>query len=355
MASASWVSPAAASSAGALALSRPPQTGNAQALRNQALAAWADYRSRFVSASGRVADTGNHDISHSEGQGVSMLMAALLDDAPTFDRMWAWTQRTLLREDALLAWRYESGRGVTDRNNASDGELYVLWALHQAGLRRAERALLAQGARIARALRETCVVEVPPHGTMLLPGQHGFVFEREGAPRDVVVNPAYWVFPALHSAQELDPSPAWGQLRESGLRLLAQARFGRHELPADWLRLTQPPTPWAERPARFGWEAIRVPLFLYWAGELRHPALARFARFAASPGFPAWVGFDDMSRSAYAAPAGFEAVAQLARQAAFGQPPTGVSVDSDYFSSSLTLLALLARMQRAAPRGAWGA
>ena len=312
--------------------------------RRKAEAAWAQFRQGFVSSDGRVVDTGNQRISHSEGQGVAMLAAALMEDESSFDLLWKWTRATLLREDGLLSWKYEPGKGVTDRNNASDGELYVVWALHEAAQTFSRPELFSEGARIARALRETCVVETPRHGTMLLPGQHGFVTHFADQTPDIAVNPSYWVFPALAIAQDLDPSSAWERLRDNGLDMLRPARFGRHKLPADWLRLTHPVMPWPQRPARFGWEAIRIPLFLYWAGHHRHPTLVRFARFAAKPGFPAWVDFDDLKQADYAAPPGFEAVAQLARHAAYGQPALLPSVSKDYFSSSLTLMAHLAHL-----------
>lgn len=323
-----------------------------RAQRSGAERAWAQFRQAFVNREGRVVDTGNRNISHSEGQGVAMLAAALTGDERSFNLLWRWTRETLLREDALLSWKYESGKGVTDRNNASDGELYVLWALHVAGQMFSRPALFAEGARIARALRETCVVETPRHGTMLLPGQHGFVARLADQTPDIAINLAYWVFPALASAQALDPSPAWARLRDNGLEMMRHARFGRHELPPDWLRLTDPVMPWPERPARFGWEAIRIPLFLYWAGHLQHPVLARFARFAAQPGFPAWVDFNDRARSDYPGPAGFEAIARLARHATFAQPFELPPLDKDYFSSSLTLMAHLAHLARQpAPQG----
>ena len=94
---------------------------------------WDTFKQGFVEADGRVVDTGQARISHSEGQGFAMVFATHYDDRPTFERLWQWTQRNLqVRDDALLAWRWESQRGVTDRNNATDGDLLVAWALVRA-------------------------------------------------------------------------------------------------------------------------------------------------------------------------------------------------------------------------------
>ena len=44
--------------------------------------AWRAYKARFVTAQGRVVDTANGLVSHSEGQGYGMLLAVAADDRP---------------------------------------------------------------------------------------------------------------------------------------------------------------------------------------------------------------------------------------------------------------------------------
>jgi len=64
---------------------------------------WERFKTRFISAEGRVIDTGNGHISHSEGQGVVMLLAVAYDDQATFKRIWAWTDKNLgIRDDGLF-------------------------------------------------------------------------------------------------------------------------------------------------------------------------------------------------------------------------------------------------------------
>ena len=60
---------------------------------------WDQYRSLFVTADGAVRDTGNNDISHSEGQGYAMLMAVAYDDQPNFHKIWQWTRSYLQVRD----------------------------------------------------------------------------------------------------------------------------------------------------------------------------------------------------------------------------------------------------------------
>jgi endoglucanase len=95
-------------------------------------AAWRDYKSRFISEQGRVIDTANGGISHSEGQGYGMLLAVAADDRAGFDALWGWTRANLMvRDDELIAWRWEPDKrpAVADMNDAADGDLLVAWAL----------------------------------------------------------------------------------------------------------------------------------------------------------------------------------------------------------------------------------
>ena len=93
---------------------------------------WERFKQAYVESDGRVMDTGQGRISHSEGQGFTMLFAVHYGDRAAFDRVWQWTKRNLqVRDDALLAWKWEQG-AVTDRNNASDADILVAWALARA-------------------------------------------------------------------------------------------------------------------------------------------------------------------------------------------------------------------------------
>src|SRR6185503_11012707 len=88
-------------------------------------------------------------------------------------------------------------------------------------------------------------------------------FAKDGG---VTVNLSYWVFPALQDLNDLDPAPEWPELIESGLSLLRSGRFGRWQLPADWLRLADTLETAPDFKPRFGYDAVRIPLYLIWAG-----------------------------------------------------------------------------------------
>ena len=103
-----------------------------------------------------------------------MLFAVHYRDRPAFDALWQWTQKNLqVRDDALLAWRWERGRGVTDRNNAADGDILVAWALLRAAEAWRQPEYAAAGTRIAQDVRKRLLRRVP-HGLVLVPGLEGF-------------------------------------------------------------------------------------------------------------------------------------------------------------------------------------
>ena len=52
-----------------------------------------------------------------------------------------------------------------------------------------------------------------------------------------MINLSYWVFPAFPKLAEAFPGHDWGALRQTGLALLRDARFGEKNLPSDWIAL----------------------------------------------------------------------------------------------------------------------
>ena len=309
---------------------------------------WAAFAERLVTPDGRVVDTGNGGISHSEGQGWGMLLALHAEDRPGFERIAAWTRHRLRRRpDRLHAWRWDPAAGtVTDPNNASDGDLFIAAALTEAGRRWSRPDLLAEGRGTARDLLRLCTRPVAGR-LLLLPAERGF----EG-PAAVVVNPSYYALPMLRMVARALPDPAWLRLAADGIGLLRESCFGPARLPADWVavsRGTGRVSPAPGRPPRFGFEAVRVPLWLAWAGLTEEPGLAGPAAFwrehwAARPGTPppAWVGLADGEAAAQAALPGMTEVARLAAGCPPGAPAPAPVAEGPYYSAALALLARLA-------------
>jgi len=271
---------------------------------------WEHFLRRHVHADGRVIDDGAGGISHSEGQGIGMLLAVHFRDRDTFDRLWQWTRKNLMvRDDGLLAWRWSPPGGVTDRNNATDGDIFVAWALMRAGARWGSRDYLDAGVSLAHTVREK-LVRRTARGVALLPGVEGF--EQNGI---LVLNLSYWVFPAFAEFSRTERSPIWAELIQNGYRLLAEARFGRWGLPPDWLRQDAALSLPDDREARFGYDAVRIPLYLLWGGaggDAIQPFRSFWAYFAGASFLPGWTNLKDDSVDSHDALKGVRAIAAVA-------------------------------------------
>lgn len=228
---------------------------------------WQSYCELFVAADGRVIDTGNDNISHSEGQGYGMLFAVHQDDRTSFNKMWNWTRRHLQnRPDGLFIWKWlnDELNPVPDINNATDGDLLIAWALLRASIKWDEPSYQEEALRIIRMVRRLMIADSPV-GPLLLPGADGFIFEDS-----VVVNPSYWLFPAFIDFHRVDPSVVWVELILSGQRLMRNGGFGKWSLPPDWLGVKKTTPPEFFLPENFdpvhGYNAVRVPLNMVWGG-----------------------------------------------------------------------------------------
>lgn len=317
-------------------------------------AEWFAFRDRFMLPEGRIIDTGNQNISHTEGQGWALMSAVRADDRASFNRILEWTVATLRRpQDELFAWRFRPGASnpVDDPNNATDGDLFIAWALLEAGERWGQRERTAQGVAIARDVLRLLIRQAGPYA-VLLPGARGF--ERTD---HTVINPSYYAFPAIRALARAVPDPAWLRVAADGVTLMRQGRFGRWGLPPDWLAVSRMdgvltlPGDWAPR---FSYDAVRVPLYMAWVGMGREPGLTGPADFWTDPRhrhLPAWTDLTTNSTSPYAASPGIAGVAALTmarRPAVAGRPArlvtpgTTVPAMPDYYSGALSLLCTLA-------------
>ena len=240
--------------------------------------AWNMYIDRFITADGRVIDDANGDISHSEGQGYAMLIAVRLNDREMFHKIWRWTMDNLfVRRDGLPAWVWDPKATPHNRDidDATDGNLLIAWALAEAGTlwNRVDYSRAAR--RLANIVGE---LDTAPSrfGPLLLPGSTAFgASDRPDGP---VVNASYWVFPAFSPLKRISPKVDWVGLASNGLSVLKATRFGPERLPSDWISLANRKTAPAHGFAPvFGYDAIRVPLYLSWGQPDNREALAVFA------------------------------------------------------------------------------
>ncbi len=311
---------------------------------------WQEFKRRFVTADGRVIDTGNGSCTHTEAQGLGLLFSVAFDDPATFDSLFDWLSRHLRRSnDALHGWRFQPDANphVTDWNNATDGDVFIAAALLRAAKRWGRPALAQAGGAIAHDILRLLVREVGSR-TVLLPGAQGF----ETA-HGITVNPSYYVFPLLDEVAAVAPSPVWASLRRDGEALIEQGRYGAWQLPPDWLHISRADgalSPDPRWPARFSYDAIRVPLYLQWGRVVPDATRDAFTSWAASrPVQPAWVDLTTGDAANYPASPGMVAIARVAAAAQRGDlkadVPSGfpaMRTSTDYYSAALIMLARLA-------------
>lgn len=309
---------------------------------------WALFKQRFLQPEGRVVDSGHSDkISHSEGQGMAMLLSVHHNDRVAFDTIWQWTHQNLqVREDKLLAWRWSPEDGVNDKNNASDGDLFVAWALLRARDKWQEAAYQVAALEIIQDIRQK-LLRRTNRGIVLLAGMEGFE-------KDIgtIVNLSYWVFPALQEIGQVDSVPEWAELRQTGINLLLEAHFGRWGLPADWVLLGEKLTPAPGFPSRFGYDAVRIPLYLIWAkletSDLLLPFRSYWEHFNGAKFVPAWTNLNDDSIDSYDASPGIRGIGQLTlvHSTLHSVQLPALDLVQDYYSSVLLLLTKMVIAER---------
>ncbi|GJD58579.1 glycosyl hydrolase family 8 [Methylobacterium dankookense] len=315
--------------------------------------AWRTYRARFVTEQGRVIDTANGMISHSEGQGYGMLLAVAAGDRPTFERIWGWTRANLMvRSDELLAWRWSPDQrpAVADMNNATDGDILVAWALLEAAEAWGEAAYRTASRRIAVEFGRKSILFKDPRGALLLPAVSGFAPPTR--PDGPLINLSYWIFPAFQRLSIVAPEYDWPALVRSGLAFLRASRFGPSSLPTEWISAKEELRPADGFPALFSYNAIRIPLYLAWAGVGRPEDYAAFQTL--------WSGIDrerlpivdtrDGRPVEWLTEPGYTAIPALVACAVDNTPfPSGLKTvqgDQNYYPATLHLLALAAARMR---------
>lgn len=247
--------------------------------------AWEQFKQAYVSPEGRVIDPSDaRKISTSEGQSYGLFFALAANDRAGFDKLLTWTQNNLAEGDLkqhLPGWLWgkkdDEQWTLLDSNSASDSDLWIAWALLEAGRLWQQPQYTETGkALLARIVAEETVA-VPGLGTMLLPGKVGFADDSGWR-----FNPSY--LPPQLATYFVRFGAPWPALRDSNLRLLLET--APKGFTPDWVRYEKGKG-WqlkTEKPPIGSYDAIRVYL---WVGMLhdgdkqKARLLQRFAPMAA--------------------------------------------------------------------------
>lgn len=237
--------------------------------------AWERFQAQFVSAHGRVVD-GEQTVS--EAQAYALFFALVANDQAGFERLLRWTEEQLCQGDLarhLPAWqwgRQDAQWGVIDTNPAADADLWLAYALGEAGRLWNQRRYSALSSLVsARVLREECA-ELPGLGLCLLPGPKGFVTS-EGRWR---LNPSYSPPQLLQWLAHQADQPQWRRVAQSTSKVITGS--APQGFAADWMLYDaeQGFLPDLDGPQKTlgSYNAIRVYL---WAGMLHADAPERAA------------------------------------------------------------------------------
>jgi endo-1,4-beta-D-glucanase Y len=234
---------------------------------------WEAYSRVMIDPQGRVVDHSAQDRTTSEGQAYAMFFALVDNDRGRFDVLLHWTEQNLAGGDLsqrLPAWSWGKNPdgvwGVIDQNPASDADLWMAYALSEAGrlwhASRYQKLGIALAARIAQQE----VAYIPGLGTTLLPGPNGF----HPTATTWLLNPSYLPPSLLAYFSKTMPQGPWGAVLQSLDPMLA-ARVA-HGFAMDWVVAGQGIYP-SQTPAQLAandtvsppigsYDAIRVYLWL---------------------------------------------------------------------------------------------
>jgi endoglucanase len=233
---------------------------------------WQRYASGFIDQQGRVIDRSEHDRTTSESQAYGMFFALVADDRPRFDAMLHWTSDNLAHSDLqhnLPAWKWgNAGDGkwqILDPNSASDADLWMAYALLQAGRLWHQDAYRDLGLSLLDQIATKEVTNLPGAGPMLLPGREGFHPKAD----QWIINASYLPDPVLAAAENARPKGPWKEIRHGLPALICQGSGGNFAMNWDTFTTGKGYAPAAspENPVNspiFGsYDAIRVYL---WTG-----------------------------------------------------------------------------------------
>ncbi|MBG6185527.1 endoglucanase [Arthrobacter sp. CAN_A214] len=212
----------------------------------------------WVDDDGRVVRRDQGGDTVSEGQAYGLMIALGAEDEERFDAIWSWTEQNLMRDDGLLAWRWQDG-AVVDAEPASDADVDAARALVLAGERFGRADFAAAGQELAAQVLDSMTAQTPL-GMILLPGLWA-----AGGP-DHFYNPSYASPVSFMVLFESSGDQRWNELVEGG-RAVTAALLDESPLPPDWAQVTgdgevnaMPGAGGQGDDVRYSYDAARLPI-----------------------------------------------------------------------------------------------
>ena len=240
---------------------------------------WETFATQYIDA-GRVVDGSDpRQITTSEGQAYGLFFALIAGDRARFDQLLNWTETYLAEGDLsrhLPAWLWgqdaDGGWRVLDQNAASDADLWMVYALNEAGRLWREHRYRSKAYWLAKRIAAEESRVYGEQGRLLLPGPEGFIL----GDGDYRLNPSYVPPQLLQSLADNYPHSAWPTLATTSQQwLLAASPKG---FAPDWLRWEDGQIlPDPKHGSQGSYDAIRVYL---WLGMMHADAEGRDALLA---------------------------------------------------------------------------
>lgn len=185
---------------------------------------WKAFAQAFITDTGRVVDRSSPtSLTYSEGQAYALFFALVANDRSRFEALLRWTEDNLCGGDLtaqLPAWQWghnaQDQWGPLDNHPASDADLWIAYALGEAGRLWQQRRYSALSRLVMdRVLREE-VAHLPGLGPTLLPGPVGFALSGDRWR----LSPSYLPMHLMRWLARQRPDTAWPAVADSSLRVI---------------------------------------------------------------------------------------------------------------------------------------
>jgi endoglucanase len=237
---------------------------------------WENYKKEYIdSVSFRIVDKQKDGITTSEGQSYGMLMSMWMDDRPTFDNVWKWTQNNLQKPNTnSFSWLWGKNslgeyKVLVEQggdNVATDGDIDIAFALIKASQKWSNPQYLESAKLIMKDIWTNEVI-ITKNGKYLLVAND---LEKKYNKPDVLVNPSYFNTAAFHEFARVTSDDNWNRLSVDSYEFLEKSSENVLDssksvfLPPDWVLVntetsTIKPTGNNDFSTRYSYDAARIP------------------------------------------------------------------------------------------------
>lgn len=243
---------------------------------------YQDWKTHYLTSKGaggnlRVQRPENGGDTVSEGQGYGMLMAVMLNDKPTFDKLWAYTKQHF-NGAGLMNWRIGADGSIAGTGPATDADEDMAYALVVADKKWGGYQNDAQ-----KLLKSIMDNEVEQDTFILKPGQWG---------GKEALNISYFAPGYYRVFADYSGDGRWNKVAEKSYELIKKTADNKTGLVPDWSNAQGTPAGSLKgdpRNEEFFYNAVRTPWRIAtdyaWFGEKQaKPIVDKMTNFFASIG-----------------------------------------------------------------------